>query len=264
VEIPNALYLDCPECDDETLHEVLKGRGSERAGGVRLSALVKCQECGTIRTVEVREEAERAVDAVLSDGDRSTRCAVPLDPGSVISVGDVIILGGGGETGGVGKAGEAGQGERGSQAGEGGRGSEEAGGGRGSEEGKGDDDGEEGGRAENGNAESLATPEEGLPCLVTAIEVKTRRVPRAKASAVDTVWLKRYDRVKVKVSVNTGRKTVSRDFWAAPDERFEIGDIVTAGNMKVLVHSLNTGERRLRRGSACASEIRRLYGREVE
>ena len=255
MEIPNALYLDCPECDDETLHEVLKGRGSERAGGVRLSALVKCQQCGTIRTVEIREEAERAVDAVLSDGDRSTRCAVPLDPGSVISVGDVIILGGGGETGGVAKTGEEGRGERES---------EDAGGERGSEEGGEDDDGEKGGRAENGNAESLATPEEGLPCLVTAIEVKARRVPRAKASAVDTVWLKRYDRVKVKVSINTGRKTISRELWAAPDERFEIGDIVTAGNMKVLVHSLNTGGRRLRRGSAAAAEIRRLYGREVE
>jgi uncharacterized Zn finger protein len=34
--------------------------------------------------------------------------------------------------------------------------------------------------------------------------------------------------------------------------------------MKVLIHSLNTGGRRLRRGSAPASEVRRIYGREVE
>jgi uncharacterized Zn finger protein len=232
VEIPNALYLECPECSEETLHEVLKGRGSERAGGVRLSALVKCQECGTIRTVEIHEQAERAVEAVLSDGDRSTRCAVPLDPSSVVSVGDVLMLG------------EAGAG-----------GAEEDGAGVKGERPK---------REKGADDERVSTPEEGLPCLVTAIEVKTRRVPRAKASAVDTLWLKRYDRVKVKVSVNTGRKTVSRDFWAAPDERFEIGDVISAGDMKVLVHSLNTGGRRLRRGSAVASEIRRLYGREVE
>ena len=237
MEIPNALYLECPECGEETLHEVLKGRGSERAGGVRLSALVKCQECGTVRTVDVREDAERAVVAVLSDGDRSTRCTVPLDPSSVVSVGDVIMLGGGGAAGGEGPGAEAG--------GDGERADDEK-------------------PSEEGEDDSLSTADEGMPCLVTAIEVRTRRVPRAKASSVDTLWLKRYDRVKVKVSVNTGRKTVSRDFWAAPDERFEIGDIVSAGDMKVLVHSLNTGGRRLRRGSARADEIRRLYGREVE
>ena len=236
MEIPNALYLECPECGEETLHEVLKGRGSERAGGVRLSALVKCGTCGTIRTVDIREEAERAVEAVLSDGDRSTRCSVPMDPYSVVSVGDIIMLGGGGAGGG------------------GPRDREEKGGG---------DDGE-GAPGDGEDDDGLATPDEGLPCLVTAIEVGTRRVPRAKATSVDTLWLKRYDRVKVKVSVNTGRKTVSRDFWAAPDERFEIGDVVSAGDMKVLIHSLNTGGRRLRRGSAPASEVRRIYGREVE
>lgn len=219
MEIPNALYLECPECEDETLHEVLKGRGSSRAGGLRLSALVKCQQCGTIRTVEVTEQAERAVKAVLSDEGRSTRCTISLDPGSVISVGDVIMLGGTGASG---------------------AGDDEAGG------------------------DGVSTPEEGLPCLVTAIEVKTRRVPRAKASTAETVWLKRYDKVKVKISVNTGRKTISREIWAAPDEQFEIGDVVSAGDMKLLVHSLNTGGRRLKRGSASARDIRRIYGREVE
>jgi uncharacterized Zn finger protein len=177
------------------------------------------------------------VEAVLSDGDRSTRCSIPLDPSSVVSVGDIIMLGGGGSAGG------ADAGER-----------------------AGADPGDDGKDApeDGGDDDSLATPDEGLPCLVTAIEVGTRRVPRAKATSVDTLWLKRYDRVKVKVSVNTGRKTVSRDFWAAPDERFEIGDVVSAGDMKVLIHSLNTGGRRLRRGSAPASEVRRIYGREVE
>jgi len=228
VEIPNALYLECPECEDETLHEVLKGRGSERAGGVRLSALVKCGECGTIRTVEIKEDAERSVNAVLSDEGRSTRCTVSLDPSSVVSVGDIIMIGGGDEAG------------------------------------SGEDDGEDGGRENDGDNDRLSTPDEGMPGLITAIEVKTRRVPRAKASTADTLWLRRYDKVKVKVSVNTGRKTISRELWAAPDEQFEIGDVISAGDMKVLVHSMNTGSRKLKRGSAAARKIRRIYGREVE
>ena len=83
-------------------------------------------------------------------------------------------------------------------------------------------------------------------------------------SSVDTVWLKRYDKVKLKVSVNTGRRTKSLELWAAPEERFEVGDIVTAGGMKVLIHSMNTGGRKLKRGSAASKNIRRIYGREVE
>ncbi|MBM4248774.1 MAG: hypothetical protein FJ149_04955 [Euryarchaeota archaeon] len=245
MEIPNALYLECPECDGETLHEVLKGRGSEGARGIRLTALVRCQECGTVRTVEVRELAERAVGAVLSDGDRSTRCTVPLDPASVVSVGDVIMVGGAGASGRE-EEGAAGNRQR------------AAGGGGGA------DDGDIGGGSDGGEDDGLSTPDEGMPCLVTAVEVGTRRVPRAKASSIGTLWLKRHDRVKVKVSINTGRKTISRELWAAPDERFEVGDIVTAGDVKVLVHSINTGGRRLRRGSAEAATIRRLYGREVE
>lgn len=239
MEIPNALYLECPDCGEETLHEVLKGRGSEGARGIRLSALVKCQQCGTIRTVEVREEAERPVAAVLSDGDRSTRCTVSLDPGSVVSVGDVIMVGGAGATGA-------------------GRRDLDDGGGAGRA------GANSGGTKDDGADDDVATAEEGLPCLVTAMEVGERRVPRARASSIVRLWLKRHDRVKVKVSINTGRRTISRELWAAPDERFEVGDIVSAGDIKVLVHSINTGGRRLRRGSAEAGTIRRLYGREVE
>jgi uncharacterized Zn finger protein len=105
---------------------------------------------------------------------------------------------------------------------------------------------------------------DGIPALVTGIEVGTRRRPRAAASEISILWMKRYDKVKVKVSINTGRRTASREIWAAPTEEFEIGDVVTAGDMKVLVHSINAGGRRIRRGAVRASEIRRIYGREVE
>jgi uncharacterized Zn finger protein len=237
VEIPNALYLQCPECRDETLHEVLKGRGSERRGGIRLTALVKCGGCGAIRTVEIKEEARRSVPTILSDEGRSTKCALELEPSSVISVGDIIMLG---------------SGDSGAADGEGAQG---AGGGRKGREGGGEKDEED---------EAVESPEEGMPCLVTAIEVGTRRVPRAKVSSMDTVWLKRFDRVKLKVSVNTGRRTISRELWAGPEERFEVGDILTAGDMQLVIHSMNTGGRRLKRGIAAAKDIRRIYGREVE
>jgi len=197
MDVPGGLYLKCPECGRETLHEVLKGRGSERGRVLKLSALVKCPTCGSVRNVELREEGDRPVAAVLSDEGVSSRTTVFLDPASTVELDDVLMV-------------------------------------------------------------------DGVPGLLTGIEVGTRRRPRARTPEITMLWFKRYDKVKVKISVNTGRRTASREIWAAPGEEFEIGDVVTAGDMKVLVHSINAGGRRIRRGAVRASEIRRIYGREVE
>jgi uncharacterized Zn finger protein len=197
MDVPGALYLKCPECGKETLHEVLKGRGSERGGVLRLAALVKCPGCGSVRNVNIKEEGERPISAVLSDEGASSRTSVLLEPSSTVALDDVIMV-------------------------------------------------------------------DGVPGLVTGIEVGTVRRPHAAASEITMLWLKRYDKVKVKVSINTGRRTSSREIWAAPEEEFEIGDVVTAGDIKVLVHSINAGGRRIRRGAVKACETRRIYGREVE
>lgn len=197
MDIPSALYLKCPECKKETLHEVLKGRGSERGTTLRLTALVKCADCGTVRKVDIKEEGERPVPAILSDAGVSSRTSVMLDPSSQVELDDVLMI-------------------------------------------------------------------DGLPVLVTGIEVGTVRKTHAGAGDITTLWLKRYDKVKVRISINTGRRTVSKEIWASPEEKFEIGDVITAGDMKVLVHSISSGGRRVRRGSVTARGARRIYGREVE
>jgi len=197
VELPGSLYLECSECGEETLHEVLKGRASDRGGEVRLSALVKCPDCGTIHRVNLREGGERLVNAIVSDLHISQRIQVPLDPASTVSLEDTIMI-------------------------------------------------------------------EGLPCLVTAIEVGGRRPGHASVPDITTLWLKRYDKVRVKFSINAGRRTVTRELWAAPDEEFEVGDVFNVQDMKVLVHAIKVPTRKLHRGSAKARDIRRLYGREVD
>ena len=197
MDVPGALYLKCPECKKETLHEVLKGRGSERGPVMKLSALVKCSGCSAVRRVELREETEKAIEAVVSDAGVSARTVVKLDPASPVSLDDVVAV-------------------------------------------------------------------DGVPCLVTAIEVGTVRRREAIAKDISTLWLKRYDKVKVKLSINTGRRTVSRELWASPEEEFEVGDILGAGDMKVLIHSISAGGRRVRRGTVKAAEVSRMYGREVE
>jgi uncharacterized Zn finger protein len=197
VELPGSIYLECPECGEETLHEVLKGRASDRGTEVRLSALVKCPECGAIYRVNLREGGERAVNAIVSDLQLSQKLQIPLDPASTISLDDIIMV-------------------------------------------------------------------EGLPCIVTSIEVGGRRPGHARVPEITTIWLKRYDKLRVKVSINAGRSTVTRELWAAPEEEFEVGDVLNVQDMKVLVHAIKVPTRKLHRGSAKAKDIRRLYGREVD
>src|SRR3990172_1993190 len=58
---------------------------------------------------------------------------------------------------------------------------------------------------------------EGHLLRLTAIEVGERRVPSSRARDVRTMWAKRVDRVRVKVAVNKGNRTVSHEVGAAPD-----------------------------------------------
>jgi uncharacterized Zn finger protein len=98
---------------------------------------------------------------------------------------------------------------------------------------------------------------------VMAIEVGERRVPAAKASDVRTLWVKQRDRIRVKFSVNKGSRTVVFNIDAAPDEEFEVGDIVDLGRERAVVHRIRVGARTLRRGAAPAEDIVRMYGRIV-
>ncbi len=98
---------------------------------------------------------------------------------------------------------------------------------------------------------------------ITAIEAGGRRMDGALAKEVSTLWAKRMDRVRVKFSVNKGNRTVPHDVLAAPDEEFEVGEIVDLGRDRAVVHHIRTRQRTLREGRARADEIVRMYGRVV-
>src|SRR5437016_11474057 len=73
---------------------------------------------------------------------------------------------------------------------------------------------------------------------VTAIESAGRRVGATKAKAVDTIWAKRIDQVRVKFSVNKGNRTVPHDVLAAPDEEVEVGVLVDLGKDRAVGHHI--------------------------
>ena len=98
---------------------------------------------------------------------------------------------------------------------------------------------------------------------ITAIEVRGRRVDGAVAKEVSTLWAKRMDQVRVKFSVNKGNRTVPHDVVAAPDEEFEVGDIIDLGKDRAVVHHIRTRLRTVHEGRVRADEIVRMYGRVV-
>ncbi len=102
-----------------------------------------------------------------------------------------------------------------------------------------------------------------MPTLVTSIESKGARVKSTKASRIDTVWAKRFDKLKVLFSVNNHGKTFSDFMMAVPDEEFFIGDILEFQKKQVVVHSIRIQERTIRKGSALARDIVRVYGAVV-
>jgi uncharacterized Zn finger protein len=101
--------------------------------------------------------------------------------------------------------------------------------------------------------------------LVTSIEKGTRRVDKAEASEVDSIWLKLFDTVDIKVSIVEGANTKSERIEAAPEEEFAVGDLLEFGRMKVVITKIKKEKRMVyREGSPVqAREIKRVYTKRV-
>lgn len=104
---------------------------------------------------------------------------------------------------------------------------------------------------------------DNLNVKITAIELEDKRVKHAKASEIKTLWCKSYDKVKLKISINRGARTLSRSIFAVPDEEFFIGDIIKSGGDQIAIHKIKTKGRTIKDGGVTAREIVRLYGRFV-
>ncbi len=98
---------------------------------------------------------------------------------------------------------------------------------------------------------------------ITAIEVdQNRRVQKASVEDITTLWARRFDRLKVKVSINSVHRTFARTIEATPDEEFYIGDVIEVGQDEAAIHSIKVKRRMIRnRGSAEARDIIRIYAK---
>lgn len=99
--------------------------------------------------------------------------------------------------------------------------------------------------------------------VVTAIEKGERRVPEAPAKEIRTIWVKKFDKVRVKISVNKTSRTLAAELTALPDEEFFVGDILNVGRDDVVIHYIKTREGMVRQGGVPARDIVRIYAKSA-
>ncbi|MCL2890576.1 MAG: hypothetical protein FWF40_01640 [Methanomassiliicoccaceae archaeon] len=191
-DVPDEIYFDCPDCDDVTTHDVLKGR----MGRNSLDATIKCQDCGLIRTTTIQFPKEIDVKVIISDGAESSSTIMTLEDDDLLKVGDEFHT------------------------------------------------------------------DDGLLVKISAIELpQGKRVKTARATEITTVWAIYFETIDVKVSINDDRKTYSKSVPSSPDDEFTIGTILSFDDMDCMIHSIKIQGRMLRRGSAEARNITRIYGK---
>lgn len=81
------------------------------------------------------------------------------------------------------------------------------------------------------------------------------------ATRIKKLWVKTFDVLNVKISVNDNRRTIPLRIDAEPDDEFTVGMMLSFENFNALVHAIKTTDRLVRRGSAEAREIRRIYAK---
>jgi uncharacterized Zn finger protein len=99
--------------------------------------------------------------------------------------------------------------------------------------------------------------------IVTSIEVDDRRVDTCPVGEIGTIWAKKFDKVRVKISINKVDKTIPVEVTALPDEEFYVGDLMVVGKHNVAIHSIKTTTGIIREGCAQAKNIVRIYAKSV-
>lgn len=105
---------------------------------------------------------------------------------------------------------------------------------------------------------------EEYPIIITSIETDEKRVNDCAVKDILTIWAKRFDKVKMGLAINRGPTTTSTYFWAAPDEEFSVGDMVTISGTDVVIIRIKTRMGTVRGGTVEARNAVRLYGRPVK
>ncbi len=87
-EMPNSIYMDCPDCGDETEHEILKGK----MGKASITGTFRCTQCSRVSSQTVKIPALIEVPVVLSDGDVSETIKSTIESNDIVAEEDEFFL----------------------------------------------------------------------------------------------------------------------------------------------------------------------------
>ena len=106
--------------------------------------------------------------------------------------------------------------------------------------------------------------DDGRHVLITQIiDQKGGKRKSCPAADIKELWVKDYGVLRVKVSVNSGKKTCPLYSEAEPDDEFAVGMIMNFDLWDAEITSIKTKTKLLRRGSAEARDITRVYAKVV-
>ncbi|HOJ97639.1 MAG TPA: HVO_0476 family zinc finger protein [Methanospirillum sp.] len=97
---------------------------------------------------------------------------------------------------------------------------------------------------------------------IMSLEVGDKRVTKAAAEEIDTIWSRAIDEVIVRISVHDGKKTIPLYVACEGDERFTIDEIVSIDRIRARIDHicLRNGMIQRRKGKyEVANRIKRIY-----
>ena len=98
-------------------------------------------------------------------------------------------------------------------------------------------------------------------CVTLMDTADGARKKKAPATEIKKLWVKQFDVLSVKVSVNDNHRTVPLRIDAEPDDEFVVGTVLQFDSFDAQIHAIKTRTKLIRRGPAEAREIRRIYAK---
>ena len=95
--------------------------------------------------------------------------------------------------------------------------------------------------------------------MVTNIEVGGVKVKSAMTGDIQTLWAKNFDHARVKISINRHGHTRATEILTDPEDDFTIETEIDIDGVPVIIHSIKLKDKTIRRGSATARDIVRIY-----
>jgi uncharacterized Zn finger protein len=191
MEAPGSLYFQCPECDDYTLHHIIKAKFSTKKK-TTLSGTAQCTVCEFVHHVEYKEGSDIEINLIISTGNSSERTKITLPADEELELGMELL-------------------------------------------------------------------HEDSSIMITKLERDERRFRSAKVKHIGTIWAKRFNSLPIKISISHGPRTYSRKVFAAPDEEFEIGDMIRFDEYNAVIKKIKDTSGMVNTGFVKGRDIIRVY-----